>query len=199
MPQPTTHHNKVVSAYIALGGNVTSLYGPPKLTLLDALRRIETDSVVMGERSDLYATPAFPAGSGPDFVNAVVSVRTTLSPEALLAHLHDVERQLGRDRKKRWAARTIDLDLIAYGDAIHPSLDAYMGWHDLPLEEQQRVAPDGLILPHPRIQDRSFVLGPLCDVAPDWMHPVLNQTARALFDALPQVERRSLKPLTNGT
>lgn len=199
MPQPTTHHNKVDSAYIALGGNVTSPLGPPKTTLQEALKRLSGDSVNIALTSRFYATPAFPAGSGPDFVNAVVAVDTTLPPADLLARLHDVERQLGRDRKKRWSARTIDLDLVAYGNVIHPSRKAYMGWHDLPLEDQQRIAPDGLILPHPRIQDRSFVLGPLCDVAPDWVHPVLGHTARALFDALPQADRDSLKPLNTPT
>ena len=165
------------------------------MTLREALKRLSADSVNVVHVSKFYATPAFPEGSGPDFVNAVVAVETTLSPTALLAHLHGIERQMGRDRKTRWSARTIDLDLIAFADHVHPGIGAYMTWHDLPLEDQQRLAPDGLILPHPRLQDRSFVLGPLCDVAPEWVHPVLGQSARALFEALAEAERASLKPL----
>lgn len=198
MPQPTTHLNKAVYAYIALGGNATSPAGKPEFTLREAIRRLSADFVEVSRISRLYATPAFPAGSGPEFVNAVVAVQTALPPTALLAHLHDIERQLGRERHARWSARTLDLDLIAYADAVHPDAATYQMWHDLPLDKQKQVAPDGLILPHPRLQDRSFVLGPLCDVAPDWRHPVLGQTASALFAALPAADRGSLRPLEDG-
>ena len=195
MSQPTTCHKTVKTSYIAMGGNVTSPYGAPLLTLHEALRRLPSDSITITKISRFYATPAFPAGNGPDFVNAVVSVQTDLAPSELLKHLHDVEQQLGRDRHVRWSARTIDLDLIAMDDHIHPDIETFRAWLDLPLEQQQKRAPDGLILPHPRIQDRSFVLGPLCDVAPDWRHPVLGQTAAQLFAERPSEERAELKAL----
>ena len=198
MPQPTTHHIGARTAYIALGGNVTSPHGTPTNTLREAIKRLPADSLTIVAKSRYFATPAFPTGSGPDFVNAVIAVETIMPPDALLAHLHEIERQLGRDRRQRWSARTLDLDLIAYGDVIHPDTDTFAKWRDLSLEEQQQLAPDGLILPHPRIQDRSFVLGPLCDVAPDWVHPVLGQSAAQLFDARPAKERAELKPLPEG-
>jgi len=201
MSQPVTNQNTAsndISSYIALGGNVTSLYGPPETTLRAALAQLESDSVRVTRVSRFYSTPAFPAGSGPDFVNAVAELRTGLSATALLAHLHAVEAEMGRDRHARWAARTIDLDLIAHGGEIHPDAAGFDAWRLLPLAAQQTRAPKGLILPHPRLQDRAFVLGPLCDVAPDWVHPVLGQTAAALFEALAQEDRDALVPLPEG-
>lgn len=186
-----------ISSFIALGGNVTSLYGPPEMTLRAALARLETDSVQVARVSRFFRTPAFPKGSGPDFVNAVAELRSGLSATALLACLHAVEAEMGRDRSARWAARTIDLDLIAHGADIHPDRATFDAWRLLPIAEQQARAPDGLILPHPRLQDRAFVLGPLCDVAPDWVHPVLGQTAAALFAALAEEDRAGLVPLAD--
>ncbi len=198
MPQPVRAVNSPasdISSYIALGGNVTSLFGPPETTLRVALARLACDSVQVARISRFFRTPAFPEGSGPDFVNAVAELRTSLPPPALLAHLHAVEAAMGRDRSTRWAARTIDLDLIAYGADIHPDRATFEAWRLLPLAEQQARAPDGLVLPHPRLQDRAFVLGPFCDVAPGWVHPVLGETAEALFAALPEADRAALTPL----
>ncbi len=198
MSQPVTGPNNApigISTYIALGGNVTSPLGSPETTLRAALTRLNTDSVQVAEISRFFRTPAFPAGSGPDFINAVAELRTDLTAPALLAHLHSVEAEMGRDRSTRWAARTIDLDLIAYGAEIYPDKATFDAWRLLPLADQQARAPDGLVLPHPRLQDRTFVLGPLCDVAPDWVHPVLGTTAAELFAALPEADRAALVPL----
>ena len=201
MSQPVTAKNEAandISSYIALGGNVTSPFGPPETTLRAALARVESDSVRVARVSRFYRSPAFPMGSGPDFVNAVAELRSGLPATVLLAHLHSVEAEMGRDRLTRWAARTIDLDLIAHGAEIHPDAAGFDAWRLLPLAEQQSRAPDGLILPHPRLQDRAFVLGPLCDVAPDWVHPVLGQTAAALFEALAPADRAALAPLPDA-
>ncbi|MFK7874376.1 MAG: 2-amino-4-hydroxy-6-hydroxymethyldihydropteridine diphosphokinase, partial [Paracoccaceae bacterium] len=168
MSQPVERTIVNKSVYIALGANVTSSHGPPALTINVAIQKLEAESLTISKQSIFYQTPAFPEGSGPDFVNAVIEVETTMSPDALLARLHEVEAELGRERHARWSARTIDLDLIAYGALILPDEKSYMDWLDAPLETQKNRAPERLILPHPRLQDRSFVLGPLCDIAPDW-------------------------------
>lgn len=133
--------------------------------------------------SRLYDTPAFPAGSGPNFVNAVFAVRTTQKPEAILALLHAIEEAAGRVRDVRWGPRTLDLDLLAYDDLIWPDLDVWTGWYDLSPEQQTQLVPDGLVLPHPRLQDRAFVLVPLVDIAPTWVHPVLELSAEDMLDA----------------
>jgi 2-amino-4-hydroxy-6-hydroxymethyldihydropteridine diphosphokinase len=113
----------------------------------------------------------------------------------LLERLHRVESDFDRLRETRWGSRTLDLDLIAVGDAILPDEATYRRWLNLPPEQQVKQAPQHLILPHPRLQDRGFVLVPLADVAPDWVHPVLNLSVRQMAAALPQEARDEIRPL----
>lgn len=195
MSQPTTDHIGIQTAFIALGSNVTSDNSTPLSAIETALLRLSDESLTLVKKSRLFSTPAFPSGSGPDFVNGFVQVETTLIPVDLMDCLHAVERDMGRERPHRWAPRVIDLDLIAYGQQVLPDPATHQIWRDLPLEEQMKKAPDGLVLPHPRLQDRAFVLGPMCDVAPDWMHPALGRTAAQLLAACPAQDRAALTPL----
>ncbi|PTX57306.1 2-amino-4-hydroxy-6-hydroxymethyldihydropteridine diphosphokinase [Litoreibacter ponti] len=195
MRQPKQNHKGLTIAYVALGGNVPSSAGRPEKTVQAAKRAIPCESVNLLAESRLFRTPAFPSGSGPDFVNAVIAVETVLSAEALLAHLHDVEASFERTRDARWGARTVDLDLIAYGAAILPDRMRFQVWHDLPLDRQMTQAPETLILPHPRLQDRAFVLIPMADIDPDWRHPVLGQTVQEMLAALPEAEKAPVLPL----
>ncbi len=100
------------------------------------------------------------------FLNGVVVGETDLSPRALLSALQGIEKAAGRARPYRYAARTLDMDLILYGDAI--------------------VDEEGLVVPHPRFRERRFVLAPLAEVAGDWVDPVTGQTVSALFRGLPR-------------
>lgn len=145
--------------------------------------------------SRYYATPCFPAGAGPDFVNAAVALRSRCSPQSILKRLHAIEADLGRLREKRWGARAIDLDLVAVGDSVLPDEAGFAQWRDLPPDRQTEIAPDDLVLPHPRLQDRAFVLVPLCDVAPDWRHPVSGRTVREMRDSLPEKMLDEVVPL----
>ena len=145
----------------------------------------------------LYRTPCFPAGAGPDYVNAaaVLAVPPDWGPQDLLDLLHRIEARHGRTRETRWAGRTLDIDLIAWGDSVLPDAATQGRWRDLPPEDQARQAPDRLILPHPRLQDRAFVLVPMADVAPDWQHPTLGLSVIEMLAALPAGEVAAVKPL----
>lgn len=150
---------------IGLGGNLASEAGGPRETCEAALARLATDGVSLKAMSGWYETAPVPMSDQPWFVNAVAVVETNLDPNALLDRLQKAELALGRVRTVANAARTVDLDLLAYNQV---------------LSDDPR-----LILPHPRLHERAFVLYPLRDVAPDWRHPRLGASPQAMIDALP--------------
>ncbi|MHC0051877.1 2-amino-4-hydroxy-6-hydroxymethyldihydropteridine diphosphokinase [Actibacterium sp. D379-3] len=195
MPQPSDCHDADTLVLVALGSNVTSHHGSPPETLLAALSALEDESLRVVARSRLYATPCFPPGAGPDFVNGAALLATTLDPQALLDRMHAVERAFGRERRVRWSSRTLDLDLLDFGGRVLPDVDTFSRWCDLPVEAQQQQAPEQLILPHPRLQDRAFVLVPLADVAPDWRHPVFGRSVAEMLAALPEEEKAAIRPI----
>jgi 2-amino-4-hydroxy-6-hydroxymethyldihydropteridine diphosphokinase len=195
VPQTIQKDSVEAKALIAIGGNVASAWGDPKSTIQKAILKVESIFACKAETSRLYSTPAFPAGAGPDFVNAAIRVSTTYNAPCILEILHEIEAEAGRQRTVRWGQRTLDLDLIALNDLVLPSQEIHGYWRDLPVEKQAVEAPDQLILPHPRIQDRSFVLVPLADIAPDWVHPILGLTTIEMRDARPDVELASVRPI----
>lgn len=170
----------------------------PEKTILSALTDICGESFCLEAVSPLYRTPCFPAGAGPDYVNgaAVLTLQKPLSPDEVLLRLHQIESSYGRERSSRWAGRTLDLDLLAIGDLVLPDRAGQAAWMDLAPDRQAVLAPDRLILPHPRLQDRAFVLVPLADVAPDWRHPVLGRTVAQMRDALPAEDLAAVVPIT---
>lgn len=179
---------------IALGANLPLADSMPASILEQALCALADLGLPAIKISRFYQTPCFPAGAGPDYVNAAASLRTDLAPAEVLARLHAVEAQFGRARTTRWAGRTLDLDLLAMGDTVLPDLAGWQHWAGLAPDQQGKIAPDHLILPHPRLQDRAFVLVPLADIAPDWCHPVSGQTVEHMLQALPQSEIGSIRP-----
>ena len=148
-------------------------------------------------QSRFFATPCFPAGAGPDYLNAaaVLCAAEGMAAAQVLTLLHSVEAEFGRERVQRWGMRTLDIDLLAMGAAVLPDIKTYREWRDLPAQAQINTAPEQLILPHPRLQDRAFVLVPMADVAPDWRHPVSGKTVREMLETLPQGDIASVKPL----
>lgn len=185
-------------ALVAFGGNLPSLAGSTQVTLLSALRDIvNSPQIRVIAVSRLWQSPAWPAGSGPDYTNGAFAAKTSLGAEETLAFLHGIEAARGRVRDgRRWGARGIDLDLIAWGNRVLPDVASHDAWRGLPPEDQARQAPDRLILPHPRMQDRGFVLAPLAEIAPGWVHPRLGQSVAQMLAALPAAALDSMKPLT---
>lgn len=184
-------------ALVALGANLPSSAGFPARTLSEALHRLRgTGGIRLHAVSRFWRTPAHPVGSGPDYVNACAALMTALPPASLLARLHEVEADLGRVRDgRRWAARGIDMDLLALGDTVLPDGATQSAWRHLTPEQQLSATPTSLILPHPRLQDRGFVLAPLAEIAPGWCHPLTGATVVAMLAALPKVALAGMSPL----
>lgn len=180
---------------IALGSNEGSFQGDVAANVAWAVGRVSALARGPVRVSPFYATPAYPVGAGPDFVNAAMAFDTLLDAATILAALHTIEVEAGRSRTTRWGQRSLDLDLIAMGDQVLPDAATQDHWRNLPPDAQASVAPDRLILPHPRLQDRSFVLVPLADVAPDWQHPCLGLSVVEMLDRLPAADRASVVPL----
>ena len=140
---------------IALGSNL----GDRERLLRDAAARLG-DVLDAIRVSSWHRTAPVGVGPQPEFLNGAVTGRTVLPPRALLDWLLDLERQFGRERPFPGAARTLDLDLILYGDQV--------------------IDEPGLIVPHPRFRERAFVLTPLAEIAPEWVDPVTGRTVDEL-------------------
>jgi len=154
---------------VALGSNVSGPWGSPRQTVAHALEALNRFPLHCLSASAPLITKPFGVTNQPDFVNAVARIETALSPESLMRKLHQIERQAGRKRGRRWGPRTLDLDLLVY--------------HDL-AREQRGLVQKRLVLPHPGIADRAFVLVPLSEIAARWKHPQHHQTPTQMLRAL---------------
>ena len=178
---------------IALGSNISLGRVQPLEIIKRAIAELREIHINLVSLSRFYETPAYPEGSGPNFINSVIKVEANYSPHRLLQKLHKIEEKFKRQRNSRWAARTLDLDLIAMQGQVLPSNKVFQYWFDLSLGEQKAKIPSELILPHPRIQDRVFVLSPLLDIEPNWIHPILNKTVFELYEELPGQTKKDIQ------
>lgn len=183
---------------LAFGGNVSSSIGDPQSTIRAAMAALAERQVRVVRASRFFRTPCFPPGTGPDFVNAAARVEFDGDATDLLGICHAVEASFGRHRNLRWQARPIDIDILAAGDAVLPDRATFLHWQALDPTLQAERAPDRLILPHPRLQDRAFVLIPLAEVEPDWVHPVSGRSVAQMVAALPRAEKAQIWPLSAG-
>ncbi len=185
----------MVEILIAAGSNLPDGENSPIENIKSSALSLEARGWRILARSRMYRNPAWPPGSGaPDYVNAAMVVEGAGCPEDLLAGLHEVERASGRRRQERYAARTLDLDLVGWGREILPDAATVRRRMDA-TRTARDAAPRELILPHPRMHERAFVLVPLADVAPDWRHPILGLTVRQLRDRLAPEASAELEPL----
>lgn len=156
--------NKTVNlnqVYLSIGGNL----GDRKENLAKAVRLIEEEVGSVKAISALYQTKAWGIEDQPDFLNQCLIVDTTLRPKEVLRIVLEIENKMGRVRERKWYTRLIDIDLLFYNKLI--------------------IKEKHLTLPHPFIQDRNFVLAPLMEIAPDFIHPVLTKNVRQLYEECP--------------
>ncbi len=155
----------MLTAYIGMGANLPSPAGPPEATLAAAVSRLASLGRILG-RSSLYSTKPVGVADQPHFLNAVVVLETNLAPHALLDHLLAIELEFGRDRSTgiRNGPRTLDLDILMLGDL--------------------RIHESGLEIPHPRLAERTFVLVPLHEIAPQAIDPRSRKTVAQLLQTI---------------
>jgi 2-amino-4-hydroxy-6-hydroxymethyldihydropteridine diphosphokinase len=167
---PAITETKPVLAYIGLGANL----GEPAVQLRRALEALAAlDEVEVVQVSAFYLNPPLGPPEQPWYVNSVAKLRTRLTAEGLMRALQHLETAMGRLRGERWGPRVIDLDLLLYDGEVSNTPE--------------------LVLPHPEMHRRAFVLAPLAEIAPDAWHPTLNKSAAQLLAALAPADREALQ------
>ncbi|HAW52224.1 MAG TPA: 2-amino-4-hydroxy-6-hydroxymethyldihydropteridine diphosphokinase [Flavobacteriales bacterium] len=155
----------MINIYLSLGSNM----GNRKAYLNDACGLIESEAGTIVSRSEIYETLAVGLTEQPNFLNQVIEIESDLDPDSLLEKLQKIEKKLGRRRMKRWGPRTIDIDIVFYGQEI--------------------IQSKSLRIPHPEAVNRLFVLLPLNDIASDFIHPAENQTIVNLLKKIPNKDQ----------
>jgi len=145
------------TAYIGIGSNL----GNREENCERAISLLEVNNIKITKRSSMIETEPWGIEDQPNFINMAVEIETALSPEELLKLLKDIETEIGREPTVRWGPRIIDLDILLYDDLI--------------------LKTPELEIPHPQISERGFVLKPLAEIAPDKIHPVLQESIKALL------------------
>jgi 2-amino-4-hydroxy-6-hydroxymethyldihydropteridine diphosphokinase len=160
------------SIFVAIGANLRNSFGETPLQICERAARDVADmpGIRHVARSRWFSTAPIPSSDQPRYINGILHLKTEVTPEALLAALQGIEQRAGRVRGELNAARTLDLDIIDMAGLV-------------------RDRPDP-ILPHPRAHLRAFVLLPLRDVAPGWMHPASGESIESLIAALPPQDIR---------
>lgn len=161
---------------ISLGSNVTSRWGNSDATLLQALRELQGLGIRVVRRSRLYRTQPYGLVNQPNFTNAAALVQTSRPPIALLTLLKRIEARAGHRSSTRWGPRALDLDIVDYKSRI-------LNWSKCN-RQAFNFNKRNLVLPHPELHLRPFVLYPLLDIAPRWHHPVYGLNTAQLLHRL---------------
>lgn len=146
--------------YIGIGSNI----GDRQANCESAMERLKSRGIIIKKASSLYEIEPWGLKEQPKFINMVIEAVAGLSPEDLLIVLKDIEKEMGRQEIIKWGPRIIDLDILFYDDAV--------------------IHMEHLQIPHPLLHKRDFVLSPLCEIAPEKMHPILKKPIRQLKEEL---------------
>ena len=150
----------MIDVYLLLGSNL----GDRELFLRMALRLIEGDIAPIAKVSSVYETQSWGKTDEPDYLNQVIMLKTDLPAQEVLRKILAIEQEMGREREEKWGSRTIDIDILLYGDTV--------------------INEPDLVVPHPEMHNRRFTLEPLNEIAPQVVHPGLHTTIRALKNKL---------------
>jgi 2-amino-4-hydroxy-6-hydroxymethyldihydropteridine diphosphokinase len=173
----------VQTLLLALGANRAGAWGSPEETLERARCELVGAGLRIRVSSRLYQTVPLGPGRQPCYLNAVLLADARLAPAALLRLMKRLERSAGRRVGARWGPRCLDIDILDFAGRR-------FGWVR---RHRAHRSPRRLILPHPEIHRRAFVLVPLLEVAPHWQHPTLSTKGRTLLERLPDVSRRGVR------
>lgn len=160
--------------FLLLGANL----GEREVTLKQAVELISKQIAPVTAQSHLYETAPWGVIDQPAFLNQVIKIETELSPIKVLDQTLKIEKQLGRERRLRWGARIIDIDILYYADLV--------------------LADSDLYLPHPRMHERRFTLIPLAEIAADFVHPILKKTNQELLNECTDTSLVSVFVFTNN-
>ena len=181
---------------IVLGSNLSSEFGNSAETLKICLDEIGSNPAFESlSESNWYVSSSFLDEREPSYVNVGIRFSTNLMPIELINFTSSLENKYGRMRQERWGPRTCDIDILLCDKLILPSKLSFKKWLNLDLSDQIRLVPNELILPHPRMQERTFFLKPLNDLRPDWIHPFLNKNAKEMLDSLAPNELENIEEL----
>ncbi|MES2734569.1 MAG: 2-amino-4-hydroxy-6-hydroxymethyldihydropteridine diphosphokinase [Bacteroidota bacterium] len=150
--------NDHILTYLLLGSNL----GDRKQVLTLATEHLQNRVGSLVIQSSIYETAPWGVTNQPSFLNQVIGLETSLEAKELLQNTQQIEQLLGRERKEKWGARVIDIDILYYG--------------------HQQILLEGLTIPHPFLQERRFTLVPLAEIAPNFVHPRLHLTNQALLE-----------------
>ncbi|MBE9582893.1 2-amino-4-hydroxy-6-hydroxymethyldihydropteridine diphosphokinase [Mucilaginibacter sp. JRF] len=150
----------MTQVFLLLGSNL----GDREALLAQTIQLIEQRVGPLTAASAVYETQSWGKTDEPDYLNQVIMLYTNEVPEKLLDNLLNIEHEMGRERRERWGARVIDVDILFYGDEV--------------------INTPKLQIPHPRLHERRFTLEPLAEIAPGFIHPVLNKDVLQLLNEL---------------
>ena len=150
--------------YLNIGSNLPSKEGGRENNILKAITYLKKLKLNLIKISSLYETPSYPNNLDPKFINLCVKLESDLKASELLNEMKKIEKKLGRTRIKKNEPRTCDIDIIDFNGEI--------------------IRNDELVVPHPRLHQRNFVIYPLKEIEPNWFHPIFNKNIDSLFQEL---------------
>ena len=164
--------------YLNIGSNLSSSYGGRKVNIEKAINYLKSSKYNLFSISSFYETPSYPNKSDPKFINICVKLKANLKPHDLLYEIKKIEKKIGRIRLKKNEPRTCDIDIIDYNGEI--------------------IKSDNLVVPHPKSHLRNFVIYPLKEIEPNWIHPIFNKKIDYFFQELNKNSHKEITRLVKS-